>query len=299
MKLTIDSISAFVSLVHFGNYQTAAASLKVTQPALTRRIQRLENTLGAQLIDRRYRGVSLTALGRNYLPIAMRTVNDFYRSNQQIKDLVSARTGTIKVSMNMTIATTILPNILRDFSELHPNVSVKITEGSGPNVVEKVYSGEVEFGIAPSATSDERVELEKCYSDPFMLVAHRDHELNIQSTVTWQCLEKYNFIEMRPESGTRRLLEKGLDDLGVHLTGKYEVGHLPALLSLVGHNLGISAVPYLSTTAIHNLPIISRKISGPSISRSIGILISQDSSLSPAALALKAVAKKVLQSQTF
>ena len=70
MKLTIDSISAFVSLVHFGNYQTAAASLKVTQPALTRRIQRLENTLGAQLIDRRYRGVSLTALGRNYLPIA-------------------------------------------------------------------------------------------------------------------------------------------------------------------------------------------------------------------------------------
>ena len=114
MKLTIDSISAFVSLVHFGNYQTAAASLKVTQPALTRRIQRLENTLGAQLIDRRYRGVSLTALGRNYLPIAMRTVNDFYRSNQQIKDLVSARTGTIKVSMNMTIATTILPNILRD-----------------------------------------------------------------------------------------------------------------------------------------------------------------------------------------
>ena len=299
MKLTIDSISAFVSLVHFGNYQTAAASLKVTQPALTRRIQRLENTLGAQLIDRRYRGVSLTALGRNYLPIAMRTVNDFYRSNQQIKDLVSARTGTIKVSMNMTIATTILPNILRDFSELHPNVSVKITEGSGPNVVEKVYSGEVEFGIAPRATSVERVDFEKCYSDPFMLVAHRDHELNIQSTVTWQCLEKYNFIKMRPESGTRRLLEKGLDDLGVHLTGKYEVGHLPALLSLVGHNLGISAVPYLSSTAIHNLPIISRKISGPSISRSIGILISQDSSLSPAALALKAVAKKVLQSQTF
>lgn len=299
MKLTIDSISAFVNLVHFGNYQTAAASLKITQPALTRRIQRLEDTLGAQLIDRRYRGVSLTALGRNYLPIAMRTVNDFYRSNQQIKDLVSARTGTIKVSMNMTIATTILPNILRDFSKLHPNVSVKITEGSGPNVVEKVFSGEVEFGIAPSATGIERVDFEKCYSDPFMLVAHKDHELNIQPTVTWQCLEKYNFIKMRPESGTRRLLEKGLDDLGVHLTGKYEIGHLPALLSLVGHNLGISAVPYLSSTAIQDLPIISRKISGPGISRSIGILISQDSSLSPAALALKAVAKKVLKSQTF
>jgi len=87
--------------------------------------------------------------------------------------------------------------------------------------------------------------------------------------------------------------------LSIHLTGKYEVGHLPALLSLVGHNLGISAVPYLSSTAIHNLPIISRKINGPTISRSIGILTSQDSNLSPAALALKAVAKRVLKSQTF
>ena len=298
MKLTIDNISAFVNLVHFGSYQTAAASLKITQPALTRRIQRLEDALGAKLIDRRYRGVSLTALGKNYLPIAMRMVNDFNRSNQQIKDLVSARTGTVTVAINMTIATTVLPNILRIFSEFHPNVSVKINEESGPNVVEKVFSGEVEFGIAPRATNLESIDFEKCYSDPFMLVAHRDHELQIQPAVTWQCLEKHNFIKMRPESGTRRLLEKGLDDLGVHLIGKYEVGHLPALLSLVGHNLGVSAVPYLSSTTIHNLPIISRRINGPTISRSIGILTGQDSSLSPAASALKAIARRVLQSQT-
>ena len=130
MKLTIDNISAFVNLVHFGNYQNAAASLKVTQPALTRRIQRLEDALGAKLIDRRYRGVSLTALGTNYLPIALRMVNDFNRSNQQTKDLVLARTGTVKVSMNMTMATTVLPNILSVFSELHPQVSVQITEDS-------------------------------------------------------------------------------------------------------------------------------------------------------------------------
>lgn len=97
MKLNIDSVSAFVSLVRFGNNQAAAASLKVAQPALTRRIQRLEGALGAQLIDRHYRGVSLTALGRHYLPIAGRMVNDFNRSNQQIKDLVSGSTGTVKV----------------------------------------------------------------------------------------------------------------------------------------------------------------------------------------------------------
>ena len=299
MKLTIDNVSAFVNLVHFGNYQSAAASLKVTQPALTRRIQRLEYALGAKLIDRRYRGVSLTALGTNYLPIAMRMVNDFNRSNQQIEDLVLARTGTVKVSMNMTMATTVLPNILSIFSELHPQVSVQITEDSGPNVVEKVFSGEVEFGIAPLTTKVEKINFEKCYSDPFMLVAHKNHALQIQTVITWQCLAKHNFIKMRPESGTRRLLEKGLNDLGVYLTGKYEVGHLPALLSLVGHNLGISAVPYLSSTAISDLPIVSRKINGSTISRSIGILTSQDSSLSPAALALKTVAKNVLKSQTF
>ena len=299
MKLTIDNISAFVNLVHFGNYQSAAASLKVTQPALTRRIQRLEDSLGGKLIDRRYRGVSLTALGTNYLPIAMRMVNDFNRSNQQIEDLVLARTGTVKVSINMTMATTVLPTILGIFSEIHPKISVQIKEDSGPNVVEKVLSREVEFGIAPLTTKFEKIIFEKCYSDPFMLVAHKDHELLFQPEITWPCLSKHNFIKMRPESGTRRLLEKGLDNFGVCLVGKYEVGHLPALLSLVGHNLGISAVPYLSSTTIRDLPIVSRKINGPAISRSIGILTGQDSSLSPAALALKTVAKNVLESQTF
>ena len=226
-------------------------------------------------------------------------VNDFNRSNQQTEDLVLARTGSVRISMNMTMATTVLPNILSVFSELHPQVSVQITEVSGPNVVEKVFSGEVEFGIAPLTTSVEKINFEKCYSDPFMLVAHKDHELQSQTLITWQCLAKHNFIKMRPESGTRRLLEKGLDDLGIYLSGKYEVGHLPALLSLVGHNLGISAVPYLSSTTIRDLPIVSRKINGPAISRSIGILTSQDSSLSAAALALKTVAKNVLKSQTF
>jgi hypothetical protein len=100
---------------------------------------------------------------------------------------------------------------------------------------------------------------------------------------------------MRPESVTRKLLEKGLDDLAVYLSGKYKVGHLPAFLSLVGHNLGISAVPYLSSTAIRDLPIVSRKINGLTISRSIGIVTSQDSSLSQAALAIKTVVKNVLK----
>ena len=156
MKLTIENISAFVNLVHFGNYQNAAASLKVTQPALTRRIQRLEDALGAKLIDRRYRSVSLTALGTNYLPIAMRMVNDFNRSNQQTEDLVLARTGTVKVSMNMTMATTVLPNILSVFSELHPQVSVQITEDSGPNVVEKFSRERLSLALRHSQPQSRR-----------------------------------------------------------------------------------------------------------------------------------------------
>ena len=77
----------------------------------------------------------------------------------------------------MTIATTVLPNILWVFSELHPQVSVQITEDSGPNVVEKVFYGEVEFGIAPITTKVENINFEKCYSDLFMLLANKDHEL--------------------------------------------------------------------------------------------------------------------------
>ena len=54
---------------------------------------------------------------------------------------------------------------------------MQITEDSGPNVVEKVFYGEVEFGIAPITTKVENINFEKCYSDLFMLLANKDHEL--------------------------------------------------------------------------------------------------------------------------
>ena len=127
MKLNIDNISAFVNLVHLEITKRSGIA-ESHSTCVTRRIQRLEDSLGSKLIDRRYRGVSLTALGTNYLPIAMRMVNDFNRSNQQIEDLVLARTGTVKVSMNMTMATTVLPTILSVFSEIHPEISVQITK---------------------------------------------------------------------------------------------------------------------------------------------------------------------------
>ena len=299
MKFTIDNISAFVSLATMGSFQRAAFALKITQPALTRRIQRLEDSIGVHLIDRSSKDFRLTTFGRDYFPIAQRTINDFRRSNDQLADLMAIRAGSVKVSMNMTVTTNILPKILKIFAIEYPGIIVHIMEDSGPAVARKVISGEVEFGVAPLTEHHSALLFEECYKDKFVMIAHSSHSLLNRDQLTWQSIARENFIKMHPDSGTRKLIENALMGRQIYLHGTYEVTHLPALLGLVANNLGISAVPHLSSSNVADPPIATREISGPIISRSIGIITNRNTNLSPAAEKLKTIVKNVFENQIF
>ena len=299
MKLTYDNIRAFVSLVECGSFIDAAKSLNITQPALTRRIQRLEEAAGAKLLDRHTKAVRLTIIGEKYLPIAQRTINNFEISTSELLDLVEARAGAVRVAINMTIASVVLPKILGAFSEGYPKVSVRVTDDSSPAIIKKVLSREAEFGIAAVTEPVEGIIFEPCYEDTFVMIAHPEHVLSVRKEITWKELEKHNFVKMRPESGTRRLVDQALSKKNILLKSQYEVAHLPALLGLIANNLGVSAVPFLAWSGRKDLALYSCPIVDPVISRTIGLITTSGTQLSPAAMALKETAKAVFAAKSF
>ena len=80
MKIDFDGVQAFVVIAEVGGFGKAAEHLHLTQTALTRRIQKLENYLGVRLLDRTTRSVQLTQVGREFLPQAARMVTDMSRA---------------------------------------------------------------------------------------------------------------------------------------------------------------------------------------------------------------------------
>lgn len=295
MRVKLDDLQAFISVAEFGSFARAAEELNITQSALSRRIKKLEEDLGTRLLDRTTRRVSVSLVGEEFLPEAVRIVDEFNQSLTDIRDLVQIRTGTVAISTNMTLADTLLPEIIAEFKSENPRVRVRLTESSSPAALDRVLQRKSEMALAQFGEGHPELAFEPLFEDKFVLICHRDHPLAVRSDLTWKDLATHNFIRMRAGSGTTNLLERSLGDNIRYLSGDLEVGHFNALLAFVGQNLGVSAVPTLVRLKRTDLNLVARPIGDPDVSRSLGIITYRGRSLSPAGEALRHTCRQVLK----
>jgi DNA-binding transcriptional LysR family regulator len=273
MRIGIEDLRAFVLVADIKNFHRAAEELAITQPALSRRLKKMEDVLQVRLLDRTSRIVELTTIGEEFLPTATRMVREFERSMGDIQDIIEKRAGVVTMASVLTIAQNVLPLVVAQFNEQFPLVSVRVMDDVGPKVADLVASGDAEFGIA----------------------CREDHPLARKRRVTWADLQKHTYIRMGADAGNQRKLESVLGDSGVLPIGTHEVAHISTLLSFVGAGLGISAVPKLATVQRPDLKLVFRPIVDPVVSRTIGLIKPVGRTLSPSALALSNIAADMLQ----
>lgn len=282
MKITIDDLEAFITVADFESFNRAAAELGITQPALSRRIKKLEETLGARLLDRTTRKISVSIVGEEFIMEARRMLEDFSKSIDDVQELIKTRTGSISFSTNMTIADSVLPDIVAKFRAQNPNIRLRISQDSSPEAVNKVLRRECEFAIAQYSNEHPELTFEPLIKDSFVMVCHKNHPLSKRKKISWKDFESYNFIKLGSKSRTINILKDELDEQIKYLNGDIEVDHFNALLGLVSNNLGVSAIPTLANFKRPELDIITRPIKNPELSRMLGVITCKGRSLSPA-----------------
>lgn len=292
---SLGEIVAFVTVAQLESFALAADELHVTQSALSRRIKKLEDSLGAQLLDRTTRSVSVSTLGREFLPKAKRLIEDYNRSLDDMTELVKVRKGIVSFSCNMTISDTLLPEIVEKFKGAHPDIRIRVHEDSSPQALERVLTGQSEMAFAQLGEPHPELEFEPLIDDRFVIVCHRSHPLADAQWTTWEEVKNEHFILLRSESGTRKIMQRHLGDLYDTLSNDMQVGHFHSQLSLVGRGIGIAAIPSLVRLSRRDLDVATIPISDPVISRKLGIVTYRGRSLSPAALRLRDVAASVMR----
>ncbi|MFB1238247.1 LysR family transcriptional regulator [Escherichia coli] len=245
MKHELSSMKAFVILAESSSFNNAAKLLNITQPALTRRIKKMEEDLHIQLFERTTRKVTLACI-----PTAV-----FY----------------------------FLPLAIGKFNELYPNIKVRILEQGTNNCMESVLCNESDFGINMNNVTNSSIDFTPLVNEPFVLACRRDHPLAKKQLVEWQELVGYKMIGVRSSSGNRLLIEQQLADKPWKLDWFYEVRHLSTSLGLVEAGLGISALPGLAMPHAPYSSIIGIPLVEPVIRRTLGIIRRKDAVLSPAA----------------
>src|SRR5437899_8741492 len=122
-------LEAFAEVVSRGSVTGAARALYVTQPALTARLNALEQALGTPLLVRRRGGVRMTEAGRAFLPYAERALQAVADGRSLLTELEHGAAGYIAICASPIVSTYALPTILKRFSETHPGVQVAVRTG--------------------------------------------------------------------------------------------------------------------------------------------------------------------------
>ena len=133
--LNIESLKMFCLVVDEGSISQAARLSFVSQPAVTRQINQLENFYGTLLFDRTEGKLKVTETGEILYPYAKSIVNDFYRSKEAIQLEMRKYNTNLQVGASCTIGEYLLPSLLGKFKKQKPDIKVTLTIKNTPGIL--------------------------------------------------------------------------------------------------------------------------------------------------------------------
>lgn len=267
----------FVTVAEEGSFNIAAEKLSRTQPAITLAVKQLEEFIGLKLLERTTRQVSTTAEGENFIPIAQRLVRDFDAAIYDLRATAERRSGHVSMAIVPSVATNLLPNIIKAFAEQYPGIHLHLDDDSSQGVQRRVERNEVDFGIGSLWKPNKLLEFKPLFADKLELICHIDHELAKKNgPVKIKELEKTIFIDTG--------ITKTLRNRGSFGESKFDFPNITTLLAMLRSNLGVSVLPSLAIPTSSN-HLVSRPLA-PTQGREIYLITRRGWTVSPAAEAM-------------
>jgi DNA-binding transcriptional LysR family regulator len=238
---TIEQLRSFVAVANGEHVSRAAASLFLTQAAVTQQIRHLEQGLGLQLLERDGRRVRLTDAGRSLAEVcqtALRAIEVVDESALAMKEL---RGGSLHVGASPTCATYYLPPHLAEFTRRHPKVKLTVAVDPSADLNRAVASGALDCALIEGAANPDLwcFELTR---DELVMVVHRDHPLARLKRVAPADLAKHRYLGRGPQWSAEQTVRKMLGNAYDHVE-VLNLGHPEYVRAATVAGLGFAALP--------------------------------------------------------
>jgi DNA-binding transcriptional LysR family regulator len=242
-------LAAFCAVVERKSFSQAAERLGVTQPAVSLQIRSLEQRLGRQLLDRSGRRVEPTEAGRRLYASAQRVLAAEEHLLEDLDaDEEGAITGTLELGASTGPGGTVVPLLLCEFQEQHPDMGVRLTVSDTQTVVDRVAERELELGIVGAGRRHRGVAFEPFFRDEVVLACPSGHRF-AGKTVSLDDLKGEKLIVMQEGAGVRQVIEDELRKAGMRLRDldiRLELGLQESVRSAVVAGHGIAFISRLA-----------------------------------------------------
>lgn len=177
MAITLDQVRCFIAVAEELHFGRAATRLSMTQPPLTRQIQKLEKSVGARLLERDNRHVELTRAGEAFLDEAYRLLNLVEGAGDLARRVEAGAAGVVRLGFTAMSAISILGPLLRRLATELPDVEVLLSERVTLAQVDGLLRGELDVGLARPPFDTTLLNSRVVLREPLMAALPADHPL--------------------------------------------------------------------------------------------------------------------------
>lgn len=236
--LDLTNIHCFVHLTTVGNLTRAAINLGLAQPALTRRIKRLEADLGVTLFDRLPRGVQVTPDGERFLTHCQRVLREVATAEQAFAVNGVAR-EVLHLGLPGTCTGTLVPQLLEVFTTGMPGCELAVTEGITRRLKDDLLGGALDLAILNNPANTSELTLLPLATEDLVIIDTPSHAARSDG-YTLDDFERVPFIVT---SGIRAMVDEQLRPFGRHLKVSHEISSPEAIRGLLAAGQGPTIIP--------------------------------------------------------
>lgn len=221
------------------NFTKAAAELYISQPAVSKHIQELEEHYKTKLFERNGSRIALTSAGQLLLKHA-KTIFDIYREiDFDMSSFVSQRKGLLRLGASTTISQYVIPPVLAQFHEKETNISIQLINGNTEQIETALIQKEIEIGIVEGQSKNQSIKYVPFLKDELVLVCHSKHPLTKLNEISIEELKTLRLLTRERGSGTLEVIEYALRKHNLQLSDlqiEMELGSTESIKSYLLHS---------------------------------------------------------------
>lgn len=232
------------------NFTRAAEELFISQPAVTRHIQELEQQFKVKLFERNGTRIRLTDAGQRLLQHTEELFAIYRNIEFDMSSLTRRQSGRLYLGGSMTTAPYIIPPILSRFHGRYPDVEVSLITGNTQQIEQALGQQEIDLGIVEGHSRHSSISYTEFMKDEIVLVSNPTHPLAKRASIRPEDLTRIPLLLREPGSGTLEVVAHALKGIGIKLSQLKKEMQLNSTEVIKSYLLNAPCMAFLSIHAI-------------------------------------------------
>ncbi|MBY5993601.1 LysR family transcriptional regulator [Ferrimonas balearica] len=291
--MNLKTLECFLTLAQTASFTRTAERMHLTQPTISKMMQKLETEVGQPLLVRGRQGLGLTEAGQRMQQRAERMVIQWQHLQREMQALDRLEQGTLRLGLCPMVSPLAAP-LLRRYLGEHPGVELALTEDGGYGCEKALLNDRLEISFTALPTTHQgEFEQQALVRYPLTVCLPPDHPLAAKSALGWADLTGEPVILYNEDFALAQWLTRLSQRQGVELEVVLRSGQWDFIGAMVGSGLGLAILPQPICDRLPTGQVVQRPLA-PALDWAIGLIWRRDTPLSPAAQAFLTLAQSMM-----